>query len=224
MQDLHPIQTLFWGSLALIAYVQNSAPENFSSSLKGFNSWSILWAGSGLPEWIMPLCRGHCHACCSYSILLTANSVTVWGNQVHCPLLPDNFQTYITRKNPDPLLHLTESWELNNICATSNQSAKGNISCACFLGHSPGWEEGSAVVSAPRTAYALQLRGGACEIYKQTVEERLQPVSLLVPREFSNCIIMQMVSSFQDFHAFMHITAGTTGNVPKEPGGLAKQS
>lgn len=38
MQDLHPNQTLFWGSLAFIAYVQNSAPENFSSSLKGFNS------------------------------------------------------------------------------------------------------------------------------------------------------------------------------------------
>lgn len=58
------------------------------------------------------------------------------------------------------------------------------------------------MVSAPRTAYALQLRSGACEIYKQTVEERLQPVSLLVPREFSNCIIMQMGKLFPGFSCF----------------------
>lgn len=128
------IQTLFWGSLTLIAYVQNSAPENFSSFPKSFNSLSILWAGSGLPEWIMPLGRVHCHTCCSYPTLLAASSVTVWGSQVCCPPLSENFQTYITRKDPDPLLPLTETWELNNICATKP------ISCACFLGHSPGWE------------------------------------------------------------------------------------
>lgn len=40
MQELHPNQILFWGNLSLIAYVQSSAPENFGSFLKSFNSLS----------------------------------------------------------------------------------------------------------------------------------------------------------------------------------------
>lgn len=56
------------------------------------------------------------------------------------------------------------------------------------------------MVSAPRTAYAL--RSGACEIYKQTLEECLQPVSSLVPREYSNCIIMQTGKLFPGFSCF----------------------
>lgn len=71
-----------------------------------------------------------------------------------------------------------------------------------FLGYSPGWEEASGVISSPKTAYALQLKPGACEMHKQTMEECQEPGSLLPPRECSNCVIMLMSKLFPGFSCF----------------------